>query len=494
MGWKDTRQTILTACTVCDESEERAVDLDIVLPDYYAPIAAIVKCTLHPVVTSCGNVGGRYTVDGIAKLRMLYVSDDRQHLYCYEHNHPFSVAFCADDAVHHDIDIYVDYVNCRASAPRRADVHAAFRVHMKAVGTYGAEMFAPPQVHDVFCRTTTLERSIPTQEIYKSFSVEDAIELGVNVDKMIYTDIEMSSYECKPLLNKAIIKGVLSVRSMCLINDHNTIITQEIPFSQIIDVNGLCEDWQCEICVSVGENECHLQQGETGGALLMINARLLACARCTAVLTDEIVLDAYAVKEAVVCELTPLHTITMTPHTPVKVTCHQQTNAPENTADILDVKGVVRTKDIVSKNGGNTLLCCVLVSMIVRDRDGVLHHCERTVDLECVLEMLCSDATVRCVRVSPTLNGEQVRLQLELLITPRMQSETVVDAVSAVVVDDNAPIFRSPAAIRIVYAERGESLWDIAKNHHASVDEIVAENDVHDEVLLSPTMLMIPMV
>ena len=50
----------------------------------------------------------------------------------------------------------------------------------------------------------------------------------------------------------------------------------------------------------------------------------------------------------------------------------------------------------------------------------------------------------------------------------------------------------SPALV-VYYADEGENVWDIARKYCTSMDLINDENDLTEEVLSEPRMLLIPM-
>ena len=49
------------------------------------------------------------------------------------------------------------------------------------------------------------------------------------------------------------------------------------------------------------------------------------------------------------------------------------------------------------------------------------------------------------------------------------------------------------AALKIYYASAGESLWQIAKSCHTSMQQVMDENDLAADVLEQDTMLLVPL-
>ncbi len=494
MDLKDSKRMIRIPKTICKEFEERAVDMDIVLPDYCPDVTAILKCIMQPIVTSRHQSGDRYTVDGTVKLRVLYLTEDRAAVHCYESTQPFSAGFRCAGATHYKLEVKNDYVNCRAISPRRMDIHGAFRVYLTAVGEGSTSVFEDPCKRDVFCQKEEVFTTVPLSENEKTLVVDETINLGMQADALLYSDLTVASCERKILTNKAIIKGVLLFKAVFSKDAqlHHTL--QELPFSQIVDVDGLSDELVCEADVSIGEHECYLQQNESGASLLFINCKLSACVRCSRRESASVVLDAYSVEQPLVCETTPLQLYDRSMSASARTTFQEFTTLPDTLVSIEDQWGEMKAYEIREDENGKRICCCILVCIIGRDSDGQLGYYERTIDCSTPCDGGVHTAHVRLIGVGCAINGNQIRVQADTEVVSEYASTTFMTVVSDVAVDPKQSFTRPSAAIRIVYACEGETLWDIAKAHHSSVEDIRAENDLTDEYLHAATMLMIPMI
>ena len=70
-------------------------------------------------------------------------------------------------------------------------------------------------------------------------------------------------------------------------------------------------------------------------------------------------------------------------------------------------------------------------------------------------------------------------------------------AVTGMTADESAPFAKSEAeqrcALKIYFAGGGESLWEIAKNCHTSMEAVMEENGLAADVLSEDTMLLVPL-
>lgn len=140
MDFKVMNKAISTNETLFDDFDERPVDCDFVLPDYCPDIAAVLKCTLKPVIQSKQLSGDRMLVDGQANIRVMYLDEARKCVRCCEFSQPFTSTFAVKSMGLNPCvraTAKTDYVNCRATSPRRLDVHGAFTVKLKITAEGG---------------------------------------------------------------------------------------------------------------------------------------------------------------------------------------------------------------------------------------------------------------------------------------------------------------------------------------------------------------------
>ena len=75
--------------TLFDDFEEHPVDCDFVLPDYLPDIAAVLKCTMRPMIQTKQMSGDRVMADGTVCMRILYLDEARKCIRTCEFSQPF---------------------------------------------------------------------------------------------------------------------------------------------------------------------------------------------------------------------------------------------------------------------------------------------------------------------------------------------------------------------------------------------------------------------
>ena len=90
-------------------------------------------------------------------------------------------------------------------------------------------------------------------------------------------------------------------------------------------------------------------------------------------------------------------------------------------------------------------------------------------------------------------SAAEVSLRCEVSLTGTLTRCTTVEALTGLdLSEDEALPHRY--ALKLYYGSTGEAVWDIARRSHTSVEAIMAENDLTDEVLPRSGMLLIPIV
>ena len=165
-----------------------------------------------------------------------------------------------------------DYVNCRATSPRSVDVHGAFSVRLQVTAEGGSEVVTSVRGEGIYTRNRPVSYTVPAAFTEKQFTVSEVLELGQGMpeaEMLIRGEAVPVLEDCKLMANKAIIKGELRLKNL-YVSDPDTgashVAQNEIPFSQIVDVDGLTDEWICDVELETLVNDVHISVNQTGKA------------------------------------------------------------------------------------------------------------------------------------------------------------------------------------------------------------------------------------
>lgn len=494
--------------TVFDDFDERPIDCDFVLPDYLPDIAAVLKCILRPTVQSHQISGDRVIADGIVTLQVLYLDEERKCMRSFEMTQPFSSTFIVktmDSGYDTVLSAKVNYVNCRATGPRHVDIHGAFSVKLTVQKKGETGVVCAADTADLYVKDTEITYSVPAAAAQKSFTVNEVLELENGVAEMILrTDTAVKVEECRQMMGKAIVKGELLLKTIfaqdtvqgTMGTSHHT-----IPFSQIVDADGLDDEDLCRCTAVLLSCEVHPAQNPGGeNKLLSVSAKICLSLHSYHAECDRVIADAYHTRFPLKASGKRL-ALTRITH------CVNDTHSVREHLDLPD-GDVQEIVDLWCDTPTVTCECAqdavnaqgyLLVCMVARDSKGVLSYYERPLNFTLPLDVVCDRmiAELSVLRHEWSCAGGTLDLRLTVQLCGVCMTCAEPFAITDLVAEESAP-YTCPESMRrcslkAYFASAGESVWEIAKQQHTSVHALRAENQLETDTLAEDTMLLIPL-
>ncbi len=488
--------------------DERPVDCDFVLPDYLPDVTAILKCMMKPVVQSHQISGDRILAEGTVYLQLLYLDEERRCVYSYEHAQPFTSSFTVkepgNDATVR-LTTQVNYVNCRAVSPRRVDIHGAFSVGLTLTVNSGTEVVVSAQGDGLFTKTEAVVGTTLCAQAEKTVSLNEVVDLGsVPAEALVRNEAVAVVTECRQMPGKAVVKGNVLLHTVYAGDRQaGTVYTANntIPFSQILDVNGLEEEQLCDCRVQVTQCETKPMQDPGGETrLLSVAVKLSVTLTCYTTESSELVTDAYHTAYPVESQAESLEMLRLHSVHADTVTAAVTAELPDGElAEIVDVwctplAAGYRRDDTAAVIGGE-----VMIGMIARDGEGVLSYYERTaayqIDWHEAGEAL--SVTVTPVETDFSRNGDRLELRLRLVVQCIEGDKQMTSALSGVTVDESSPFVGDSllhgCCLKVCFASAGDSVWELARREHTSPEALKAENELTQDILEQDQMLLIPL-
>ena len=506
MDFKVINKVIAVVDTLFDGFDEQPMDSEFVLPDYCPDIAAVLKCILKPVIQSKQLSGDRITVDGVAVIQVLYLDEARKCVRRCEFTKPFTSVFAVRSGITSPCiwaAAKTDYVNCRATSPRRLDIHGSFNIKLRVQAESGKDVISALDGDTVHTRGTSITYSVPAATAEKVISVSEVLDLGADVPAavdLIRNDTVPVLTDYRIMAGKVIIKGELRVRSLYSYDTENgdTASTRHIiPFSQIVDVDGLDEGWQCDVRLDVISADIGISVGQNGdGRLLDVSSKISAQVQCYRTGTTEIVTDAYSTLYPLKMETMPLNTSHLTDILTDTTTVREALELPSaEVASVMDMWCDAVLTGKRHENGRTILDGRLIIFMLAKDAGGAVSFYERPSDFNVEFEDNTENASVdiNVLGVEYTTGASGLDIQTELSVTRRCYSVAAVNVVSEVAADETAAFPDQAAALKIYFATNGESVWEVAKACHTSTNAVLEENGLTGDVLSEDTMLLVPL-
>lgn len=503
MDLEMTRIPIAINRPVFSGSSEQPIDLDIALPDYCPDIARILKCQAVPQVTARSLVGDRLTVEGSTILRLLY-ADEGGALRCCELSSAFSTDFAVRTVPEQPAvftNVRVDFMNCRAVTKRRVDIHCAFTVTVQVWARQAVELLQGASGGDIRVQTRTVQTCTHVGTVQQpiSLSAEFAPENGAQPETILYFSAAGTLTDRKQVADKWVLKGCVQLHVLYA-TDARTgdtcTIGYEVPFSTIVDLEGLDDGCASDVRLEVLSVQVQLRSGE-GGTVFGAEIRGAVCVTALRTQTVQLVTDAYDAA----CEL---NVETETLALPVPAAPLERSVLAKGTVDcgagaeVLDAWAEVRSVTGTYRDGTLALSGKVCAAVLFRNAEGAADYREALLDFEdsapCAAD---GEWTLRAQvdRIAYRVTGSAIEMRADVTVASpamAMQSCTVLRSMTP---DPQRPKAQDAScALILYYAAGGERLWDIARQYNTTEAAIRAENELTGDVIEQAGMLLIPIV
>ncbi len=483
---------------------ECPVDGEYLLPDYCPDIAAVLKCTMTPVVLARRVGGDKLVVEGEATVQVLYLDEGRKCVHTFECVQPFNctLPWEENDGNLPYVNAKVNYLNCRATSPRRISIHGTLAACCIQEKKRTMELLSDITGKAVYCKRDTVCCSTPVGSVEKNFSIAETVDVGVSrlpAERIVRTACHVTVDAVKQLTDKAIVKGKVTLRTLYTVNtaEGNTACSvHEFPFSQIVDLEGLCEGHMMNARVDVLSKDVQVKTDTNGnGTLLSVNLKM--CTRLDAFCETETVFvtDAYTGEYPSYAARTQFVAERLLFSCRDTTTLKEVLDLPsESIAEIVDLWCEVISLDTRTEPQHSYIDGRLQFSLLARDRDGCIAYYEHTGEFALQFAEVC-DRLAAEVTVSDAdfaVVGGRIEIRMELCSVRQGYAQRRCDGVSAFETETE-PYADEKAALRICRAKKGDSVWEIAKSCHTAMEAIMEENALSEECLSEDMLLLVPL-
>lgn len=502
MECKVTGDNILIHETVFEGSAEQPVDVEFTLPDYCPDIGRLLKCRAAPIIQTREVGSDGITVGGTLRLEVLYTDGRGGGVRCCTHDMPFRTPIAAaglPEGTKVSACARVEYINCRAASQRRLDIHGAFTVQAAAACQRQCGYTDAAEGAGVLVRRSECTVSSAAGRSQSAFTISEAFDLPDSkppIAAIVRSSAALAVGECKPIANKLMIKGTAGL-TVVYCTDDGALESMEysVPFSQFLDLNGADDECACDAAVSAESVELSLRT-DSAGEYRRFSADIKCFADARAYRDREItvVSDAYSTRFGLKLEKRMLPLCRYTGEQTDRARVQGRLEFSGGIAEVLDAwceSASPAAFDGSSVSGG-AVLCA-----IVRMEEGGCEYGETTCRYECAPAESGEDMLFEAAAVPSgceySLSGQNgIEVRGELRVRTAAYRRLRVPCVAAIEPDEDSPRPNADApAVTMYFASAGEELWDIAREHNASVEDIMSDNELTEDRLTGDKLLLI---
>ncbi len=514
MDFKVNYETIPLTETVFSGTQEQSVELEYILPDYFPDIFKLIKCRAVPRIVS-KNIGNDKVVYEISvDINVIYQSESSGVPNCINQRLSYTKTLeFGKSCENADITLIpkIDYINCRAVNQRRLDIRGAVSIKADILCSSAQEIICDAFGMNIQLKKVPVEYISKKITAEKSVSVNEDLELNSakpSVSAIIRSDVSLAENEKKVIANKLVAKGEAVIDILYSYDNENgngmESMQFTIPYSQIIDAEGIDESFECIVCPEVMCCDISLSP-DSKGENRIFKCDLIINVSCKAFKTavTEIVSDAYSTSFLCECVSSPVKS----EHMPIsKKEMIQSKSVAEygdgNIESVLDVCCNTANVNIRINPSANEIFLTgtVQYSVMIKNDSGTIVFIEKdeifehTMKYEEIGINSIVTADIKPISCSYTLTADnKIALKSDLQINCVIKNSDTFNALTEILPDDTSIKQRDgDYALKLYYGVENEDIWSIAKRYNTSVSAIMEENELDSERLKSNGMILIP--
>lgn len=482
---------------------------EIIVSDRSPDIVRIVRSFGDVFVTEKEARDGKVSVTGNVKGVVLYMAEGEKSLRKIDVSMPFFHVFDADGVTADSklaVRIHLRSFDVREINPRkiavRANIDLSYRAFERAERIICCDV-CDGEEYGICIRHRDVYGYSPVMMRERSFAVSDDIELsgeGMEMSAILLGTATLVHNETKIIGNKAVLKGIADISYVYEIeNGAINCDGYELPFSQILDIEGMEEGHELELTLSVSGIDFDPQYDASGKARYMtVSITADALAMVYEKYEDKVIDDVYSTKFKTDVKYNNLTSEKCITREEKRVAVTETVQTGNEVRKVLDVFVSVfppvrrreEAREFISSDAAVTI-------MYIGD-DDLIYSASRRVTVVCPVEVLENHAyevssKIRSKGYSVGSGNEiNIRFFTDFAIT---ETEVMtVSAISEISADTENPLHGEKVpGVTVKRSERECDVWSLAKEYGTTVEEICIANNISDsDYITEGRMILIP--
>ncbi len=496
------KEEVRTTEVVCQKYNQTMVECDVIVPDVKPDIRKVMEVSGNATITQKHVQQDKVTLQGIVKMTVLYLpdGDNTGTIRSISATREFSHSMDCRGATP-EMQVYAqaepENFDSAMINSRKLNLRCFLGIGIKVskplnlsipIGTEDETGIALNREHlRLICNTDSSECQIILREQLEMPSGKPTIG---EILKITASPIPL---ELTMMENKAVAKGQVRLCTLYLSDDQEEslqVMEHTIPFTEILDAEGMHEDMDGEIEFALNDMYYEIRE-DTNGEARNLGVELVLGALLRASETKDIdaICDAYSLSDnlSVVTREQPLEQL-LSANT-AELTVKDQAQLPPmlpKLGQVCDLNSQAKIDRITAENGQVTVHGTVRTWILYLSQDASMpisafrHVSEfsHSFSVPEAGEHTACDARVSVNHASYTLSGEDsLELRLILSLTVKsLKTGTVclVEEMVEVLPEENATY---PCMV-LYFVQKGDSLWNIAKRYHTTVEAIKHLNNL----------------
>lgn len=489
---------------------------DINVPDSKPDIASVMKISGEICVDEQKIISGKFYIKGALKFQLLYLSAEGDYQI-----HNMSGKLNIDEAIHLDEECSIENAIIRWELEdltanvinsRKLSIRSLLQLHITAEEIYDES--ACTAIHSdtpVCTRQETIHVTGLAACKKDSYRVRDEIALPSTkgcIRELLYHNINLKNIDIRLLQDQFNVKGELLIFLLYASEDGDAAAEYyetELPFHAVIDCNGCDESMTPDITLSITDNTFEVRPDSDGEArLISLDALIEMQIKIYEESSMDVVQDLYSPSASLTPVYRPITYENLLVRNTNKVRVSEHTKIPDTAPKILQIchgSGTIHLDEITVTEEG------LLIEGVI-EADIFYITAEDSRPMYAIRTMLPFEQVIEVMNITPdsvysitpeleqltVLSSESDELEIKASV---LLNSLVFDRITANFLSevneeplDYDALLRLPGMTGYIVREN-DTLWEIAKNHHTTIESIMELNELENETPPAGTRLLL---
>ncbi len=503
---KDT----INVCNITAKGVSQAMaDGDVIVPDVKPDILKLLQVDAQACITDKYIENGRLVINGRVDYKILYVPDSGEEkiksiLTSMDFRQVVDSGGADEDAKLL-VKPYVEKVEFNTVNSRKMRIRTIIHIEYEVCKLNYIEVLKDIDDELIEKEYTEIEFENTVDISEHNFTLNEKIEVpngAESIGEVLKTDVKLYDTEYKAVSGKVIVKGNAGI---CVLYTDTQgdirFVEAETPFTEIIDSESISENTMCDIDYCILGCMCSVEP-DNDGDLRVINIDTDVCAMLKGVelFKKEIVKDCFMPYKKTCCNKENIKLKTSVERPVSQNTLREVIELPKNVPGIAGIYNVMSNAIITKSELQKNKIFCegkveTYILYLTDSVENPIYSYKKEIPFSYIIEckkdtegLLCEiKAGVKHISYNLNSNGE-IELRCMLATECVLTEEKELNNICSIDIDDR----KCDDGIIVYFAEKGESLWDIAKKYMVPKEKLLLYNEMDENILNERKKLLIP--
>ncbi len=507
MSVKLKREHMQLSQVICSRDHQTTTEYDIIVPDIKPDVLKVLRVNSEAVITQKNIQNDKVYLQGIIRIDILYIPDGNVI------GNVKSISVVQDFS--HSIDAVGSKPGMKLLAEVVCDIPEHTLVNSRKLSirnklnfsikvTSVSEMDIATDVdadEPIRLSTKPIKISNVCCDAERDIIIRERLDVPAgkaDLGEILRFSAIPIPGELRFVDNKAVVKGEIRLCTLYCGNDEDSPVQcmeHIVPFTEILEIDGLTENMSGEIDYSVKDLYCEISRDADGDKrVLGAEITLCACVRATETIECNAICDAYGLTHEIQMERSQCHLEQLIESASTQVSQKERVSVPDYLPElhqVCDCSAVPVIENILAENGSvcvSGYITCDLL-YVTSDREtpisGFSHVLPftHTFNIPGVTENSICEAKADTEHLSYIISGPRdIEIRAITALHIKAVNPGSCELISEINYDDDA-ILPKGASMVVYFVNADDTLWDIAKRFRTTPEEIIEINGPEKDCL-----------